>query len=293
MDYKQLYDSLINAYSVDNLNRIAAALISMYKEKRHDQLRMIVNRISNHMVIDEEKDSRCFSRLIMLYHPDKVEIFRTEITKAYKNNDEEQLTAWSHIFLLEDLHNLQRVTIDPQVDYTPEYTWDNRQSSGYRIYDHEDDNHIDFNEYIDVEPNVFNAIKLREYGDLSIELPSYYLEDLDELELAFQGIEMLDGIEFCRNLVTLDLSHNSFNDLDLLWDLPLMEELFLAENGIEEIGVLSNLQRLRIIDLSGNHINDITPLLELEELTFVNLLGNPVDEVQVGELKEKGVVVLW
>ena len=293
MNIDSLYRDLLKAWSDENLNRISAKLINLYKQRKYEQLRGIVNRISTHVSIDEARDSKCFSRLIMLYHPDKGNIYRDEIKALYNAGNLEKLLTWRHIELLDEMDLRPVYSMDPDIEFTPEYTWDNRQSSGYRIYDHEDDNHIDFNEYFDVEPNVFNAIKLREYGDLSIELPSYYLEDLDELELAYQGIEMLDGIEFCKNMAILDLSHNGFNDIDLLWDLKLLEEIYLSENSIEEIGTLSNLQHLRIIDLSGNNINDISPLFELGQLTFVNLLGNPVEEEQVNMLKNQGVVVLW
>lgn len=292
MDSKVLYKQLMDAWSDENLNRISASLISLYKNKQYHSIRGIVNRIAEHVAIDEEKDSRCFSRLIMLYHPDRGDSCRKEIYKAYQSNDSEKLRAWSHILLLDNLDLRQNISIDPDIDYNPVYSWDySPRSTG--VYDHEDDNYVDYGSFTDAEPDVYNAIKLREYGDLTIELPSYYLEDLDELELAFQGLEVLNGIEFCVNLKALDLSHNAVYDLDLLWNLTMIEELYLSENDIENIDVLGNLHHLRILDLAGNNIEDVSPLFELEALSFVNLLGNPVEESQIAALQASGVIVLW
>ena len=44
------------------------------------------------------------------------------------------------------------------------------------------------------EKNFFNAVKIRIYGNLKQEFPSYYLEDFDDMEFADCAIEHLDGI---------------------------------------------------------------------------------------------------
>lgn len=78
----ELYHKLIHAYSTDNLNKIARKLIVLYKNKNFGQLREIANRISDYIVIPEGKNSKCFSRLMMLYHPDKGEQIQESLKKT-------------------------------------------------------------------------------------------------------------------------------------------------------------------------------------------------------------------
>ena len=84
MDIKELYNDLTKAFSNENLNLITGKLIMLYKNKNYSRIRKIANKISKFVTIDEEKDAKCFSKLIMLYHPDKGEQFRSEILEHYK-----------------------------------------------------------------------------------------------------------------------------------------------------------------------------------------------------------------
>lgn len=292
MDIKELYNDLTKAFSNENLNLITGKLIMLYKNKNYSRIREIANKISKFVTIDEEKDAKCFSKLIMLYHPDKGEQFRSEIIEHYKQNDYEKLNQFSHVFLIENIVSIVVSEISEDIDYKPEYAWDIDNKDGFDIdTDLENDENSEY-ETVDFEKSFYNLIKIREYGKIDIEFPSYYLEDFEEFEMAYSGLETLDGVEYCVHVKILDVSNNSISDIENLWDLENLEELYLANNEIGIIDTLSNLTKLRVVDLSGNQIDDVSPLLELENLEYVNLIRNPVPEVQIDLLEKNGIIVM-
>ncbi len=229
----------------------------------------------------------------MLYHPDRGEQFRKSISTSYSENDFENLTKYSHILLISDIDNVVVTTIDEDIGYSPEYTWDTNQTEGYSFVDPDETTTEEEFDMADIEKSFYNAIKMREYGTVNIEFTPYYLEDIEDFELSYSGIETLDGVEHCKHVVILDVSNNELSDISNLWDLNNLEELYLANNQIGYIDTLSNLLNLRVIDLSGNQIDDITPILELERLENLNLIGNPIPKNQIEKLKEKGIIVMY
>ena len=288
----ELYYKLIQAYSENNLNRITGKLIDLYRNKNFSEIRGIANRISKYVAIDEEKDARCFSRLIMLYHPDKQTYFKNCIQRLYGENDLEGLERFSHILLIDDIDSIKVVPVDDDIDYHPEYIWDDVQEEGYSFVDFDyDGNYEDFNPE-EVERSFYNAVKLREFGTLNVSFPSWYLEDYDEFEMAESGLDSLDGIEYCKQVVYLDLSGNEISDLMNLWNLKHIEELYLARNQIGYIDALCNLKKLRVVDLSFNHIDDISPLLNLENLEYIDLTGNKISTSQIDQLVAKNIIVM-
>lgn len=293
MNLKELYSKLKEAYSDENLNIITGKLIELYKSKNFGEIRELANSISEIVAIDEEKDAKCFSKLIVLYHPDKGELYRKAIKKHFLESDSENLTKYSHILLLKNIENITSEFSDEDIDYRPEYSWDEEQSDGYHFYNAEEVENEEALTENQFDKSFYNAIKLREYGNLNIEFPSYYLEDIEDFELVSYGIETLDGVEHCKHVVTLDLSNNNIVDISELWSLDKLEELYLANNQVGYIDALCNLFRIRVIDLSGNQIDEISPLMELEKLEYVNLVGNKISIDEINKLKEKGVIVIY
>ncbi|MCF8298366.1 MAG: leucine-rich repeat domain-containing protein, partial [Saprospiraceae bacterium] len=259
MEQKELYNKLIEAYSDRNLNRITGKLIELYKNKNYRKIREITNKISKFVDIDEENDAKCFSKLVVLYHPDKGESIRKAIEQHFTENDLENLTRYSHIHLLDNFDLIPISTIDINVDYNPEYRWEENNRKCDYTFDPSEEEHEEYLESEEYEKSFYNAFKLRIYGDLNIDFPTHYLEDFEEFEMSFNGIETLDGVEYCKHVVSFDLSNNEIVDISELWELNKLEELFLANNQIGIIDTLSNLTNLRVVDLSGNQIDDISP----------------------------------
>lgn len=293
MKQTELYNKLHKAYSTDNLNIITGKLIDLYKNKNFIQIREIANKISKYVIIDEEKDSKCFSKLIVLYHPDKGRLIRETLKTSYTQNDLVTLTSFSHILLLDDIDKLKiSTTVSSDIEYEPEYSWDENQEEGYQFFNDDDDENEEYNNHEDFEKTFYNAVKLRMYGNLEMEFPHYYLEDFEDFELANCEIEYLDGIEHCIHVTSLDLSNNNITDITELRELTKLRELFISDNKIGYIDALGNLLELVTVDLSNNQIDDITPLFNLINLEFVNLIGNRIPMEQIKVLKEKGIIVM-
>lgn len=295
MSIQEVYPKLKDAYSAQNLNNIALTLINLYKEKQFDILRQIAEMISDTVQIQIGSDGKGFSKFMMLYHPDRGNFYRNEIDKLAANNDLDGLLCHIHILKLGHLEEIA-VALESyeDIDYSPVYEWD-IEEDGYNIVTDDEEEE----KYDEPQPDILNegytfydALKLRIYGNLEIELPAYYLNDLDELELSQSEIADLEGIEHCIYVINLDLSDNAVADISPLWSLTRLEELNLADNKISFIDALSNLMNLRQIDLSNNAIDDISPLFNLGKLEYINLSGTRVQPEQIKLLSDIGVTVV-
>lgn len=78
-------------------------------------------------------------------------------------------------------------------------------------------------------------------------------------------------LQYCTDLVALDLGHNNLEDVSWLESLPKLQLLILADNKIKDITPLASLKHLKYVELFMNPIRDITPLASLPELLDVNL----------------------
>jgi len=291
-----LYTRLKKAYGDANLNRITAALLHLYRSRDHTRLREVVRRISDVVALDDSSLSKCFTQLVVLYHPDKGETYRREIETLHAAGKDRQLRRFSHILLLDDIdmHTLPGPPSDTP-DFTAEYAYESPDDlfDTSPLADNEAFEDAQFppgdEEY---DNTFFHALKLRLFGTLAVELPTYYLRDLDEVETADCGLTSLDGIQHCVYATVVDISGNMITDLAELEHLDRMTELYASGNQIGYIDPLRALKRLRIVDLSLNTIDDISALLDLEHLEFVNLTGNTVPAKQIARLKSSGCTVL-
>lgn len=86
--------------------------------------------------------------------------------------------------------------------------------------------------------------------------------------------KQLRGLQYCTNLMALDIGHNALTDISFLEQLPNLRVLILAGNQIRDISVLSKLKNLEYIELFSNDLRDISPLAELPHLIDLNLAYN-------------------
>lgn len=279
-------------YSYQSLNQITVELIAAYQAKSLQLIQSIAQQVLDS---SEESFTRQFSKIIQLYHPDKETFWQEKIDELLEYQELEELRKLNRIIIIQKLLKdgvPEENQLDPAIDFESEYVWE-EQADAYSF--HEEEEFME-EEIMDEEPDYisfYDAIKLRELGDLNKTFPTYYLEDFDEFELASSKIDSLDGLQYCKHVEVLDISDNEITDLSELWELTQIKELYLAHNQISYIDVLSNLRELKSLDLSFNQIDDISPLFELEDLEYVNLIGNPIPKLQIEKLKAKGVHILF
>jgi hypothetical protein len=294
MKVKELHSKLTEAWSNQNLNKISVTLINLYKNRQFDTLGQIASMISETMDFTIDPQARYFSKLMMLYHPDRGDFHRNEINRLAAENNYDGLLRYSHILLLGRIEEIAVTLANYEdIDYSPVYEWD-IQADGFSIV-------TDQNSWVHEKPGrknshahitFYDAVKIRMYGNTNIEFPTYYLEDLEEFELSGSAISDLDGVQYCSHVKVLDLSANSISDICLLWGLSLLEEINLADNQLEDIDTLSHLSNLRIVDLSNNSVKDISALMNLGRLEYLDVTGTKVTGRQIAEMEELGVTVV-
>lgn len=290
-----LYLQLKEAYTEVNLNRITRNLIRLYNEKQYDMLGRIVELIAEWVTINMREVRQGFSKLIMLYHPDRAQYYQTALENSLASDNSEQLKHLEHILVIQDIEEISVIPGDYEdIDYTPEYAWDN-DISGFSYFSApEPSQHtVRKNRVTKKNYTFYDAVRIRNYGNTTTRIATCYFGEWDEIELAESDIFDLDGIEYCVNAVTLDLSGNSITDISPLFGLASIEELNLSNNKIGYIDALSNLLNLRNVDLSNNRIDDVSPLFNLPRLEYCDLTGNKIPVSQILELEELGITVSY
>lgn len=291
MTITDLQKRLEEAYTIKNLNNISLTLINLYKNQQYTILQKIGEIISDFVDIEISADGKGFSKLITLYHPDRYNYYLNEIKTLVDENNFDKLLEFSHILKLERIEEISKsLNSYEDIDYSPVYDWD-KETDGYTIVR---DNEKKQSKTTSTKPigyNFYDAIKIRQYGHVDIEFPSYYLEDIDEFELSSSYINDLEGVQFCIHAKTIDLSENLIADLSPLIGLERLEELNLDDNRVCDIDALGNLVNLKSVILSNNRIEDISPLLELDNLEYVDLTGNPIHSEQLKMLTDLEIKV--
>lgn len=295
MNVTELHLKIREAYKNENLNRICITLISLYKEQQFGMLAQITEMIRDSVDITPDPEGKFFSRLMMLYHPDRGNYHRSVIDKLAEANDLDGLLGYAHILKLAQIEEIaQSLSSYEDIDYSPVYEWD-INLEGFTVVGGNMSN-AGTTEEKKHKPNkgysFYNAVKIRMFGQTKTSFPTHYLEDLDEIELAQSDITDLDGIQYCIHTLNMDLSGNRISDLSLLWPLKQLEEINLSDNRIEDIETLSNLKNLRTLMLNNNPVRDVSPLLNLSKLEYVELSGCRIPAAQLAELEDAGITVV-
>lgn len=289
---KDLSERLLAAWSEANLNKITRNLIRLYKEKEFEKLNIISGMLSEWVEIVIEADGKGFAKIISLYHPDRGEYYRGLINLASVQGDALTLARFEHVFVIQDIEEIAaNIESFEDIDYHPEYEWDVKDTGFSYFQDKKKKPRNGKRKARSDGYSFYEAMQIRQYGDVDTTFPTYYLEDMDEIELSESEIDDLDGVEYCIHTISLDLSFNRIFDLSPLASLGSLQELNLSNNQIEYIDDISNLQQLKSIDLSNNSIGDILPLLEIETLEYADLTGNKISPVQIKVLRDIGVTV--
>jgi len=294
MEIGELYKQLKNAYTAENLGLVSGRIIEMFRDRKHDGLRAMQKVVNEYTPCNEEKINKIFSRLIMLYHPDRLSQNLELLEKAYKGDDFESLYSMSHILTVQNLEpgHVVLSSVLTEEDLAEEFGWDD-SADGYSYFMAEEELEEDEDEDSGLDRRSFlSVLKRRVYGNLNVDFPMYLLEDLEEIEMADYELEDLDGISACHYVRAVDLSNNNLTDISELGELRQVERLYLSNNQIGLIDALYNLSVLQVLDISYNDVDDISPLFELSHLSYLNVMGNRIPAWQLEKLQLQGVTLV-
>ncbi|NLO72073.1 MAG: leucine-rich repeat domain-containing protein [Porphyromonadaceae bacterium] len=96
-----------------------------------------------------------------------------------------------------------------------------------------------------------------------------------------QKILNLQGLEYFKNLKSLDLSDHEISDVAVIGNLTDLEELNLSGNPISDISPLSSLKSLKMLVLSECMAEDYAPLSNLDNLEILVLNNASISDVAV------------
>ncbi len=302
METIELYDNLKKAYTAENLGLISGRIIDLFRDHKYDALRAFQRVVNEYIPIREEKINKVFSRLIMIYHPDRLSQSLGRLEEAYQRSDFEELYSMSHILTVQNMEPEQVMvsSIITDEDLAEEFGWDDT-ADGYLYFMAEEEVDDEYEEEVDDEyeeesdfagRSFLSVLKRRVYGNLNVDFPVYLMEDLEEIEMADYELEFLDGIEACHYVRAVDLSNNNLTDLTDLGSLRQIERLYLSNNYIGMIEALSNLTVLQVLDISYNDVDDLSPLFDLSHLNYLNVMGNRIPAWQLEKLQLKGVTIV-
>lgn len=298
MTLQQLHTKLLASYTHDNLQKITRKIIALHKNKQVNALTMLINAINDSSEKKNTHGNKTFYQLMMMYHPDRVNFYKGEIDKHFAAKNREELQRYAHIFNTLELEQtlvVLKAPIKNEASYSD--MWENYVDdveARDEAEGEEEAPEIVENEFGEIvsRNSFFTVFKRQMYGNSKIELPFYYLEDIDTIDLPGCGIDDLDGIKYCKHLEMLELSNNQITDVSELASLSMLREVYLANNRIGYIDGLSFLKDLRAVDLSYNNIDDLSPMFALEHLEYVNIAGNDIPKKQIAMLQNKGIIII-
>lgn len=91
--------------------------------------------------------------------------------------------------------------------------------------------------------------------------------------------EKLQPIQYCTELVALDLGHQKIEDISCLAGLNKLQILILADNRISDITPLASMPDLVYVELFYNYISDVSPLSGLKNLKDLNICSNRISDL--------------
>lgn len=294
MEIGVLYTNLKKAYTPENMGLVSGRIIDLFREKKHDALRAIQKVVHDYTPCEEVKINKVFSRLIMLYHPDRLHQNLERLELAFREGDFETLYSMSHILTVQNLDPGHAVlsSVLTDEDLAEEFGWD-EDADGYSYFMAYGEDETLEEDPVGMEQRSFlTVLKRRVYGNLNVDFPMYLLEDLEEIEMADYELEDLDGISACRYARAIDLSNNNLTDISELGELRQVERLYLANNQIGLIDALCDLTVLQVLDISYNDVDDLSPLFELSHLSYLNVMGNRIPEWQLEKLQLQGLTLV-
>ncbi|EKZ4917541.1 InlB B-repeat-containing protein [Listeria monocytogenes] len=105
------------------------------------------------------------------------------------------------------------------------------------------------------------------------------LDQQTGINVPYEGIKDLEGIQYLNNLSSLYVYFNEITDISVISKLYNLKHVYLDENQINDISALSNLTNLTELSLGSTQISDISVLSNLTNLTELSLSDNQLNNL--------------
>lgn len=91
--------------------------------------------------------------------------------------------------------------------------------------------------------------------------------------------EELSWLQYCHDLVALDVGHNKLTNCEFVRNMPKLQFLIVADNKITDLSPIGTLSELKYLEIFTNPITDLGPLSTLSNLLDLNLCGCYVSDL--------------
>ena len=93
-------------------------------------------------------------------------------------------------------------------------------------------------------------------------------------------------LNYCTDLVYLDLGHNTLTNIEFCRYMPKLKNLILSYNSVADLSPLSACPELEFVELKCTQVSDLTPLTACTKLRLLNVTATNVHDVTpVQEIK--------
>ena len=94
---------------------------------------------------------------------------------------------------------------------------------------------------------------------------------LEAYNIHFNTNEDLDWLQYCHDMVALDVGHNLLTNCEFVRNMPKLKYLILADNKITDLSPVSELKNLEYLEIFVTPVTDLTPLAGLTKLLDLNM----------------------
>ena len=117
------------------------------------------------------------------------------------------------------------------------------------------------------------------------------LSTLKQLTCYGRQVHYIKGIEYCENIISLNLHNNDLRDISPLSGLKKLQSLDIGNNSIEDISPLVELRSISRLYIGKNKVRSINCLEYLTNLKFLYLSNNQIEDLfpLVNNLKNGGL----
>lgn len=143
------------------------------------------------------------------------------------------------------------------------------------------------------DKNLYEAIKKQlgrnviEFKDDDMEIKCINSDAITNLDLSWNKISNIEGLENFTNLKEIDLDFNDITDISPIWNIKNLNIIHLKNNKIEDLGNISSMPNLTCLELADNLISNISKISVLTNLQELNLEKNKLDSASGVEKLEK------
>ena len=100
-------DKIIDYYTEQNLTKITLKIIEAYRNKKYSYI-IGLGKIIDETLVDKHRNiQKLFSHLIMLFHPDRLNLYKKDISDLIQKNKTNELQKYETIIPV--LENLEKI----------------------------------------------------------------------------------------------------------------------------------------------------------------------------------------